>query len=315
MNLCMVGYGAIADKHMEAFSAIEGVQPRVLVGRRSEPAQDFADRWSFERVTLELDEALADHGVDAVVITSPNELHAEQAQKSLLAGKHVLLEIPMALSYTDAERATQISRQVDRRLMAAHTMRYFPGIREIHRRVAKGELSLHHIYGFFGLLRRTNVTSAGNPRSWTDNLLWHFGAHMVDAALWTAGASEATDIFCKFGPVHPTQGIMDMSFSMTLPGGRLFTLAQSYNMHAFRWRMTFIGEECTLDFDNGTLYNAQGDVVVPHRSIVDLSEQNREFVSAVREGRDPAITGEDVLPTMRILEQAQTCAEASVSEP
>ncbi|MBI2841966.1 MAG: Gfo/Idh/MocA family oxidoreductase [Armatimonadetes bacterium] len=315
MRICVVGYGAIAEKHMEAFSAIDGVHPRVLVGRRKEPAAQFASKWGFDNYALDLEEALDDDSVDAVVITSPNELHAEQTARSLKAGKHVLLEIPMALNLSDAERITELSRHLGLRLMIAHTMRYFPAIQEVPRRVANGELKIHHMVGFLGLFRRSNVTSAGNPRSWTDNLLWHFGAHMVDIALWTTGNSRAETISCRFGPVHPTQGIMDLSLSMALPSGELFTLAQSYNVHQFRWRMTFIGEENTLDFDMGALYDSDGTIIIPQRSITDLHEQNREFVEAVREGRDPAITGEDVLPAMRILQEAQRQAEASLVKP
>jgi len=315
VNFCLVRYGAIAEKHMEAFEEIQDLKPRVLVGRRREPAEEFASKWGFDHFTLDLDEALNDADVDAVVITSPNELHAEQAARSLQAGKHVLLEIPMALNVDDAERITRVARQADRRLMIAHTMRYFAGIQEVRRRVVEGDLKIHHIVGFFGLLRRANVTSAGKPRSWTDNLLWHFGAHMVDMALWTTGYAEAKDIFCRFGPTHSTQGVMDLSVIMTLPGGELITLVQSYNIHQFRWKATFIAEQTTLDFDMGMLYDFSGNIVVPHQSIVDLREQNREFVAAVRENREPAITGEDVLPAMRILQQAQDCAESLFAEP
>ena len=309
MRICLVGYGAIAEKHMEAFRAIGSVEPLMLVGRRKEPTEAFASQWGFKRHTLELDEALDDPAVDAVVITSPNELHAEQAEKALSRGKHVLLEIPMALNVGDAERMTRLSRDRNRRLMIAHTMRYFPAIQEVHRRVKSGELHLHHIVGFFGLMRRTNVTSSGKPRSWTDNILWHFGAHMVDIALWTTGHVDA-DVFCRFGPKRSSNDVMDMSLNMTLPGGELVTLAQSYNVHEFRWRISFIGEETTLDFDSGALRDHSGNVLVPRQSITDLREQNREFISAIREDRDPAITGEAVLPTMHLLQKAQSCAEA-----
>jgi len=311
----MVGCGAIADKHMEAFGAMDGVRPVVLVGRRPEPSRAFAEKWGFERFTLDLDDALDDAGVDAVVITSPNELHAPQAKRALQAGKHVLLEIPMALSAADAEQVAGLARQTDRRLMIAHTMRYFPAIQEVRRRTAAGELNIQHIVGFFGLLRRTNVTSAGQPRSWSDNLLWHFGAHMVDLALWTTGHTDARDVACRFGPVHPRQGVMDLSLAMTLPGGELVTLALSFNVRQFRWRAAFIGEQTTLDFDMGALAEAGGGGVVPPHSIVDLREQNAEFVAAVREGRDPAITAEDVLPAMRILQRAQACAETQAAPP
>lgn len=110
------------------------------------------------------------------------------------------------------------------------------------------------------------------------------------------------------GPRHPRQGILDLSLTMKLPAGELFTLAQSYNVEQFRWRLTFIGEQGTFDFDNGTLYDAWGATVVSQRSVVDLDEQDADFVASIREGRDPAITGEEVLPAMRILDEAESSA-------
>jgi 2-hydroxy-4-carboxymuconate semialdehyde hemiacetal dehydrogenase len=305
MNICLVGYGAIAEKHMEAFSAIDGVVPRVLVGRRMEPATEFAARWGFRTVTMQLDEALADDAIDAVVIASPNALHAEQAVASLQAHKHVLLEIPMALNLADAKQVVELAAKSDRQVMVAHTMRYFPALREIRRRVVEEDFTIQHIVGFFGLPRRENVTSAGKARSWTDDILWHFGAHMVDVVLWLTGNRNATAFSCQFGPKHPTQGVMDMSLSMTLPGGALFTLAQSFNLELLRWTLTVVGDQGTLEFDNGTLYDLKRKELVAYQSIVDLHEQNREFVDAVRNDRPPAITPADVLPAMGILDKAE----------
>ena len=313
MKLCMVGYGAIAERHVEAFGAIGGVEPWALVGRRAEPAAEFASRWKFRSWTLDLDEALADPALEVVVITSPNALHAAQAEKSLNAGKHVLLEIPMALNLPDAERVTRLARRVRLRLMVAHTMRTFPALLEVRRRVEAGELRIYHIVGLFGLPRRSNTTFAGNPRSWTDDLLWHFGAHMVDMALWLTGHREARRLFCQIGPKHPTQNVMDLSLCMTLPGGELVTFAQSFNLASFQWKVTFIGEQTTLVYDKGTLQGAEGEVIVPGRPIQDLRDQNQEFIAAIREGRDPSITGEEVLPAMRILQAAQDSANASLT--
>lgn len=299
---------------MEAFRECTEAHAVWLVGRREQPTAEFAARWAFERWTLELDEALEDPGLDAVVIASPNALHADQTERSLQAGKHVLCEIPLALSLQDAERVTQLSRNRDRRLMVAHTMRYFPAIRALRERVATGALHIEHFVGQFTMVRRRNVTADGKPRSWTDNLLWHHGAHMVDVVLWITG-STAADVFCRFGPEHPTQGVMNLSLSMALPNGQIATIAQSYGSLEFRWRLDVFAEEATLLFDMGELRDTDGSVIVPRRSIVDLRDQNREFVEAVRDGRDPAITGEDVLPTMRILHHAQSCADGLIIKP
>lgn len=309
MKFCMVGYGTIAEKHMEALMAIDGVLPQMLVGRREEQTAAFAAKWHFNRYTLALDDALNDSEVEAVIITSPSAMHADQAKKSLKAGKHVLVEIPMALNLEDAQHITQVARQENRRLMVAHTMRYLPGIREVQKRVARGELDIYQVVGFLGQFRRTNITFTGSVRSWTDNILWHHAAHLVDASLWTTGSPRGENIFCLLGPKHPQQGVMDMSLIMTMPEGKLVNIAQSYNMNNFRWRLTFIGEQDTVEFDSGTLYDSKGEVLVPHYPVNGLEFQDKEFIDAIREDRDPSTTGEDILPTMEILHKAQMGAE------
>ncbi len=305
MNICIVGYGAIAGHHMQAFAAIDGVKPYYLVGRRPEPTAQFAQTWGFARHTLDLDEALADENVDAVVITSPNDLHVPQATKTLAAGKHLLLEIPIAMNLAESQAVAALAARSPATVMMCHTMRFMPAMQEVRRRVAAGELDLHHIIGLFGILRRTNTTMYGKPRSWTDNILWHHAAHFVDAALWIAGRTSAQNVHCVFGPPHPTQNTMDMNLSMSLPGGVLVNLCESYNIAHFRWRAIFIGKQTTLEFREGELIDLEGNVVVPRTSIVDLSNQNRQFVAAVREARRPACTPEDVLPCMQVLQKAQ----------
>ena len=309
MNLCMVGYGAIAEEHMKAFTKIDGVQPHVLVGRRQDPSAEFAGKWGFKHHTLDLHAALADDQVDAVAITSPNNQHVPQAQAALEAGKHVLLEIPIALCLDESLKVTKLSRAVDKRLMICHTMRYMPGLIEVQRRVAEGRFHLYQFIACFGILRRDNTTMHGTPRSWTDNILWHHGAHLVDLALWTSGTTKPTNIDCRFGAPHPKQGVMDVSLTMTLDRGVLATITESYNISQWRWRALFIGHEDTLEFDAGTLYDGGGNVIQSHQSTLDLTDQDAEFINAIREQRDPAISGEEVLPTMRTLQVAQQCAE------
>jgi 2-hydroxy-4-carboxymuconate semialdehyde hemiacetal dehydrogenase len=305
MKICLVGYGAIADRHMEALARIDDVVPWHLVGRRPEPTDAFADKWGFKNRGISLDEALRDEQLDCVVITSPNELHTPQAEQAVLAGKHVLLEIPMSLSLRDAAHITGLAEKHRRKLMVAHTMRTFSSLKEIRRRVDEGEFRIHHVSGLFGLPRRSNTTYHGNPRSWTDNLLWHFGAHMIDAVLWTTGHNSARLASCIRGPLHPTQGVLDLSLNMSLPGGELFTLAQSYNISRFQWRLTFIGEEDSLEFRENSLYDGQGNVLVEDEPITDLLEQDEGFIHSIRNNHDPLIPARDILPTMGLLQEAR----------
>ena len=314
MRICLVGYGTIAARHMEVFCQMPAVRPAVLVGRREEPTAQFARDWGFDRHTLELSEALADDSIDAVVITSPNELHDLQARAALEAGKHVLLEIPMAMNLAEAEAIATLAGEVDRRLMICHTMRTLPCLEEVRRRVAAGALTLRHIVGFNGIMRQTNTSLGGRERSWTDSILWHHAAHLVDLAMWVCGTSGPWQQLAAIGgPVHRTQGLMDLQLSFKLPGDVLVNHSLSYNFATFRSCVLFIGEEETLEYDVGTLYDADRNVIVPEQAISDLRAQNREFVDAVTENREPTIPAEAILPTMRLLQEANDRLQATDS--
>ena len=309
MNICLVGYGAIAEHHARALRDIDDVRLRWLVGRRAEPTRVFADQWGFQRQTLKLDDALEDDAVDAVVITSPNALHAPQATAALEAGKHVLLEIPIALTLQDAERLAELARRADRKLMVCHSMRFFPSLQHIRQLVESGEFHMTQFIGHFFLDRRINTTAAGNPRSWTDNILWHHGAHLIDLTMWLGDCFDVRRLSCHLGPDYKEQGTMDMTFTMTMANGAIATVAQSYFTPTWKWYALIIGDEQTFRWDRGTLYDFEDHVIVPEHSTWDLMRQDREFIDAVRQNRDPAITAETIMPAMRAIAQAQATAD------
>ncbi len=308
MRVCFVGYGSIADAHAEALRQLPGVELVSVVGRDPAATAAFVEKWGFRSWTLDLEEALSGP-VDGVVITSPSDLHAAQAEAALRRGKHVLAEIPLATSLADAERVADTARETGLRVQVAHTQRYSAALRELRRRLAERELRPHHLVLRWFFLRRENVNWMGRRRTWTDNLLWHHACHVVDAALWLlAGGSEtgatAEDVRAQFGPPHPELGIpLDLDLQFTA-GGALVSVAMSYNSSWPRHDYFVIGEETSVEFRDGRLWGPQGEVFTPaeDRSIL---EQDREWLSAVREGRDPQVTPASVLPAMRVLQAAQ----------
>ena len=310
MNICLVGYGAIAECHAKALRDIKNVHFRWLVGRRPEPTQAFATEWGFDQQTLKLDEALSDKDVDAVVITSPNALHAPQATAALQAGKHVLLEIPIAQTVDDAQQLAALAERVDRKLMVCHSMRFFPSLQHIRRLVEAEQFHMVQFIGHIFIRRRTDITAAGKPRSWTDNILWHHGAHLIDLAMWLGNCSEVQRVSYHLGPDYKQQGTMDMTFTMTLANGAVATVAQSYFTPTWKWCGLIIGHEQTFFWDRGALYDFERNPVVPEHSTLDLSLQDNEFVDAVRQNREPAVTPATIMPTMRAIGEAQAIADA-----
>jgi 2-hydroxy-4-carboxymuconate semialdehyde hemiacetal dehydrogenase len=299
---------------MQAFQRLGDIEPRWLIGRRPEATQAFAERWRFAHHSTRFENALNDDQVDSVVITTPHALHAGQAMGALQAGKHVLVEIPLALSLADARRVIDTADQNDRRLMVCHTMRTFPAIVEMKRRIEAGMFTLHHLVGYFGIVRRNNMSWDGRERSWTDDILWHHAAHIVDIALWLAQPRKVAEVTCRFGPAHPTQGFLDLSLILRFEDNTLSTIVVTYNTTRSHWGATFIGEEGTLGFRDGGLtdFGDQSTVMAPH-SVTDLFDQNCEFVRAVQEKREPAISGRSILPAMIVLDAAERSARTMSS--
>jgi 2-hydroxy-4-carboxymuconate semialdehyde hemiacetal dehydrogenase len=308
LNLAFVGYGSIARAHARALQELGGVRLDSVVGRRPEPTEAFAREWGFAHWTLSLEEALARPGLDAVVICSPSEQHAGQAEKALAAGKHALVEIPLAMSLADAERVTALAEQRGLRLMVAHTERYYPAMIELRRRIRSGELHPHHLVMRWFFLRRANVNLAGQPRSWTDNLLWHHACHVVDDALWLLGQTDPQSVpvqaMGQAGPPHSVLGVpLDLDLLLRV-GDVPVSIAMSYNSLRAMHEYLVIGEEATLRFDNGRLIGQDGEIPLPDNAH-SIREQNREFLTAIREEREASVNGRSVLPAMRALQAVQ----------
>jgi 2-hydroxy-4-carboxymuconate semialdehyde hemiacetal dehydrogenase len=308
-NICMVGTGAIATQHMKAFKKLGGISQRWVISRREKAARDFAQQWQVDRSGAELDVALRDPAVDLVVITSPSDLHAEQTIRSLRAGKDVIVEIPVALSLADTERIIDLAEKLQRRVMVCHTMRSFPGIREVRRRVQAGELHLTHIVGDFAIPRRHNQGMSGQPRNWIDNLLWHHGCHMVDVSMWVLGVTRVEHVSAMLGSPHGQLGmIMDASVHFRTRGRQLVSHTLTYNTEQFCWEVRFTGCEGTFVYKNGQLLDENGEQVMQGSSWVDLVLQDKEMLESIAHGAPSEYDIASVLAPMRVLHQAEVSA-------
>jgi 2-hydroxy-4-carboxymuconate semialdehyde hemiacetal dehydrogenase len=310
MNICLVGYGSIARAHMQAL-AHEPVTFHTVMGRLAEPTAAFAAEFGFHRHTTNLDEALADPEIDAVLITSPTDLHANQTEKALRAGKHALVEIPLATSLAEADALAKLAREQQRCLMVCHTQRYYPSLVEAQRWIADGRLHVYHVSTRYGFLRRENVNWMGRRRSWTDNLLWHHGCHAVDTSLWLLGANHVTVKSQVARPTHHLNIPMDLDILMRTPQDQLIAVSMSYNTKIPYNEYLLIGEETTLLATNERLVSPDGVLVErsqaePGPSSIQL--QDREFLDAIREGREPAISPAAVRPAMTVLQAVQESA-------
>ena len=308
MRLCVAGAaGAFGIKHLDALARIEGVEVTCLVGPRNVDAL-AADR-GIRHATADLDEALARDDVDAVILSTTTGLHAAQTIAAMRAGKPVLCEIPMADSLADAQEVVRVQRLTGVPAMVNHVRRFNPSHQWIHKRILSGELSLQQLDVQTYFFRRTNTNAKGEPRSWTDHLLWHHACHTVDLFQYQTGGLAA-EVFGLQGPMHPDLGIaMDMSIGMKAPTGALCTLSLSFNNDGPFG--TFFRYIC----DNGTYIARYDDLFDGRENPVDLSGvaisddgielADREFVAAIREGREPESSVAQCLAAMETLDRIE----------
>jgi 2-hydroxy-4-carboxymuconate semialdehyde hemiacetal dehydrogenase len=305
LRVALAGAGAFGVKHLESLARIDGVEVTSVVSRRLEQAREIAAKYDIAYAATDLDEVLARDDVDAVVLATPTSLHATQAIAAMRAGKHVQVEIPLADSWTDAERVVATARETGLVCMAGHTRRFNPSHQWVRRKVVAGELTLRQLTVQTYFFRRSNLNARNEPRSWTDHLLWHHAAHTVDLFRHQTG-EEIVAAHAVAGPPHPELGIaMDLSIQLKASGGAICTLSLSFNNDGP------FGTDFRYICDNGTYVARYDDLLTGHGEKVDLSGvagpdngievQDREFVDAIREGREPESSAAAVLPGYRVL--------------
>src|SRR5579864_792155 len=309
MNLCFVGYGAIAGVHADICRRL-GHRLHVVVGRVPESTEAFARQYGFEHHTLHLEEVLTRRDVDAVVICSPSEVHEAQTREVIEAGKPVLVELPLAMSYAGGAALAELGKRRGVTVMVAHTQRYMPAVRVVRDEVAAGRLRPYHVLARFLFHPRRNVGWTGRVRSWADNLLWHHSCHMVDTCLWALGmpALDGLAVHGRIGPRYPATGIpMDLDISIATPAGTLINIGTSYHSEDTGLDFLFVGEERTLHIAEHALLHKNAvlyDAATQHEYIAN-ELQDREFFAALAEGREPEVTPFDVLPALAVLQQVQ----------
>jgi len=309
IKVALAGAGAFGIKHLDGIAQIDGVEVVSLVGRRLEPTQAVAEKYNINHVTVDLSESLARPDVDAVILCTPTQMHAQQAMACLSSGKHVQVEIPLADSLADAEAVVAMQRESGLVAMCGHTRRFNPSHQWVRRRISVGDFNLQQLDVQTYFFRRKNINALGEPRSWTDHLLWHHAAHSVDLFAYQAG-SPIVKANAVQGPIHPELGIaMDMSIQLKTENGAICTLSLSFNNDGplgtfFR----YIG-------DTGTYIARYDDLVDGREEAIDVSKvdvsmngielQDREFFAAIREGRQPNASVADVLPCYEILHRLE----------
>jgi len=314
MKVCLVGPGAFGIKHLDALKNIEGVEVASVVASKIGRAKEVAEKYGVPFATTDLAEGLAQPGVEAAILCTPTQMHADQAIQCLRAGKHVMVEIPMCDKIEDGEALVKVQKETGLVAMAGHTRRFNPSHQWVHNRITKGELAIQQMDVQTYFFRRTNMNALGQPRSWTDHLLWHHACHTVDLFRYQTG-EEIKECFAVEGPTHPELKIaMDMGIVMKTESGKVCTLSLSFNNDGPLG--TFFRYIC----DNGTYIARYDDLFNGKEEQIDVSKvavsmngielQDREFIAAIKEKREPNASVAQALATMKVLDRIEKCLEA-----
>ena len=309
IKVALAGAGAFGIKHLDAIQLIEGVECVSLISRDLAKTQDVADKYGIRHVTTELADSLALREVDAVILCTPTQMHAAQSIACLQAGKHVQVEIPLADRWQDAQAVATLAASSNQVAMCGHTRRFNPSHQWVHQQIRAGAFNIQQMDVQTYFLRRSNINALGQPRSWTDHLLWHHAAHTVDLFAYQAG-SPIVKANAIQGPIHPVLGIaMDMSIQLQAASGAICTLSLSFNNDGplgtfFR----YIGDSGTYLARYDDLFNGKDeriDVSQGYVSMNGIELQDREFFAAIRDGREPNASLAQVLPCYQVLHQLE----------
>ncbi len=309
IKVALAGAGAFGIKHLDGIQNIDGVEVVSLIGRELEKTKEVAHKYGIGHVSTDLAESLGLPEVDAVILCTPTQMHAAQSLACLKAGKHVQVEIPLADSWKDADEVVRVAQEKGLVAMCGHTRRFNPSHQWVHHKIKAGEFNIQQMDVQTYFFRRTNMNALGQARSWTDHLLWHHAAHTVDLFAYQAG-SPIVKANAVQGPIHPTLGIaMDMSIQLQAANGAICTLSLSFNNDGpLGTYFRYIG-------DTGTYLARYDDLFTGKEEQIDVSKvavsmngielQDREFFSAIQEGREPNSSVAQVLPCYKVLHELE----------
>jgi 2-hydroxy-4-carboxymuconate semialdehyde hemiacetal dehydrogenase len=309
MKVALAGQGAFGIKHLEALAQIPGVEVISLAGGNPNGTKEVAERFKIPHWTNDLTETLKQPGLEAVLLATPTQMHAAQGIQCMRAGKHVMIEIPIADTLADSEELLKVQKESGVIAMGGHTRRFNPSHQYVHKKIVAKELTIQQMNVQTYFFRRTNMNAAGKPRSWTDHLLWHHACHTVDLFMYQTG-EKISACSAMEGPHHPDLKIaMDMSIQMRTPTGKICALSLSFNNKGPLG--TFFRYIC----DHGTYIARYDELLDGDEKPIDVSKvdvsmngielQDREFISAIKEKREPNASLEQCLPAMRILDRLE----------
>lgn len=314
LNLAVVGLGSIAEYHLRSFQKLPGANLRAVMSRNSNSMERVKNTYHVEKSFQDYGQLLGEKEVDALVLCTPNDLHFEMAKAALEAGKHVLVEKPLAGTLAEAKTLCQLAKKNKRTLMVAMTARFTPQYLSAFHILRKGEIG--EIIQI--LIRWLETKTIGI--NWekkpvpvdkrTSTVLYHHGSHMLDAALWFI--NEEPDIVRAVGSRRQVLND-DVAILVKTKKGKLISSVHSFNSPRKFHDLLVIGANGLLEINSYEKLFLNGDLKVQTTWQEGLNKgvdnQAVEFLESILEDRPPIAGGREVLASFKVLEKAYTQLE------
>ena len=312
MRILIIGAGSVGKRHLNNFREL-GVDALGAVDTREDRRREIAERFSSVRVHPRLDDALSE-GYDAAVVCTPTAFHTDAARRSLMAGTHVLMEKPISDRLEGVAETLALARQRQRVYMVGYTYRFWPPLQAAHDLLSRGAIGRP----LFADITFSQYLPDWHP--WEDYRDWFMSSreqgggalldesHAVDMARWLLG--DITHVSCRTGNLSTLQMTADdfAQFTVAIAPDMLATIHVDVFGRQSRRTLSVTGELGNLhvDISQGEIQvydvasqSVQTISIASERNEMFLSEA-RHFLSCIRDGAAPCVSGEDALETLRV---------------
>jgi predicted dehydrogenase len=310
VRIAILGSGFIAAYHARGVAELPGAEVVAAANWRPESLAKLAETFAIPRQTTEWRELVGDPAIDAVVVATPNSLHAEQTIAFLEAGQHVLLEKPMAMNLAETDRMVGAAERSDAHLMVAHCWRFHPDVIALRDRIAAGEL------GEVVKTRGYGVHAKWGPAGWFvdpalagGGALADMGVHAIDTARFLLGDPEPARVAAVIGTRYGDYGVDDDAILLISWSNGTNSVVESG-----WWQPELGGLEAETEvYGTGGYARIFGFTEPPtpdyeHCPQSMYTAQMAEFCDALRDGRPPRPTGAESRVTMQVVEEAYRSA-------
>ncbi len=316
LSVGVIGAGGIAQSHMRAIEENDNIRLAAAMDVDAGRAEAAAEKYG-ARAYTSVEDLLNDSEVEAVHVCTPHSFHGEQVVAAAEAGKHVIVEKPMALTLRECDAMIQATEAAGKVLMVGQVMRYYPVNRMIQKLIAEGEIGeVGHL-----LRRRISYFDTTKPDShypkWYLDLgiggncvLYCFGPHEYDILPWYLN-SPVKEVYAKGTESTKLYEGQKDSYTavMTHENGAVSVLSQSVVCHSSVHDQYIIGSKGSMMLAGQKLMLNGKEVQIEGTSGEGMKNQIREFAKCCLEGGEPDASGRSVRHTMAVIESAKQSAE------